>query len=72
VLHIGYKTVLRNDKFCCDSELRIGYAYDRTISDLKVSAPSSHEFILLYDLFTPKKYHVLQDLKFNFICNENI
>jgi hypothetical protein len=44
-----------NDKFCCDSELRIGYAYDRTISDLKVSAPSSHEFILLYDLFTPKK-----------------
>jgi hypothetical protein len=37
------------------TELRIGYAYDRTISDLKVSAPSSHEFILLYDLFTPKK-----------------
>jgi hypothetical protein len=35
---------------------RIAYRlYDHTISDLKVSAPSSHEFILLYDLFTPKK-----------------
>jgi hypothetical protein len=73
VLHIGYKTVLWNDKFCCDSELRIGYAYDRTISDLKVSAPSSHEFILLYDLFTPKKVsRSPRFLKFNFICNENI
>ena len=41
--------------FLVTPELRIGYAYDHTISDLKVSAPSSHEFILLYDLFTPKK-----------------
>jgi type IX secretion system PorP/SprF family membrane protein len=41
--------------FVVTPELRIGYAYDRTISDLKVSAPSSHEFILLYDLFSPKK-----------------
>ena len=41
--------------FLVTPELRIGYAYDHTISDLRVSAPSSHEFILLYDLFTPKK-----------------
>lgn len=41
--------------FVVTPELRIGYAYDHIISDLRVSAPSSHEFILLYDLFTPKK-----------------
>lgn len=41
--------------FAITPELRIGYAYDHIISDLKVTTPSSHEFILLYDLFTPKK-----------------
>ncbi|WP_367757027.1 type IX secretion system membrane protein PorP/SprF [Flavobacterium sp. WC2421] len=41
--------------FAITPELRIGYAYDHIISDLKVTAPSSHEFIILYDLFTPKK-----------------
>jgi type IX secretion system PorP/SprF family membrane protein len=41
--------------FLVTPALRIGYAYDHTISDLRLSAPSSHEFILLYDLFTPKK-----------------
>ena len=41
--------------FAVTPELRIGYAYDHIISDLKVSTPSSHEFILLYDLFVPKK-----------------
>ncbi len=41
--------------FAVTPELRIGYAYDHIISDLKVTAPSSHEFILLYDLFVPKK-----------------
>lgn len=35
--------------------LRIGYAYDHIISDLKVTTPSSHEFILLFDLNFPKK-----------------
>lgn len=35
--------------------LRIGYAYDHIVSDLRVSTPSSHEFILLYDLFESKK-----------------
>jgi len=35
--------------------LRIGYAYDRIYSDLKVSTPASHEVILLFDLNFPKK-----------------
>jgi type IX secretion system PorP/SprF family membrane protein len=35
--------------------LRIGYAYDHIVSDLKVTTPSSHEIILLYDLNFPKK-----------------
>ncbi len=35
--------------------LRIGYAYDHIVSDLKVTTPSSHEVILLFDLNLPKK-----------------
>ncbi len=35
--------------------LRIGYAYDHIISDLKVTTPSSHEIMLLFDLNFPKK-----------------
>lgn len=35
--------------------LKLGYAYDHIVSDLKVDAPSSHEFILLFDLNFPKK-----------------
>jgi type IX secretion system PorP/SprF family membrane protein len=35
--------------------LRIGYAYDHIISDLKVSTQSSHEFMLLFDLNFSKK-----------------
>ena len=35
--------------------LRIGYAYDHIISDLKVTTPSSHEIIVLFDLNFPKK-----------------
>jgi len=41
--------------FAITPELRIGYAYDHVISDLKISTSSSHEFMILYDLFTPKK-----------------
>lgn len=41
--------------FAITPELKIGYAYDHIISDLKITSPSSHEFIILYDLFTPKK-----------------
>jgi type IX secretion system PorP/SprF family membrane protein len=35
--------------------LRIGYAYDHITSDLKVTTPASHEFMLLFDLNFPKK-----------------
>jgi len=35
--------------------LRIGYAYDHIVSDLKVTTPSSHEIILLFDLNFPRK-----------------
>lgn len=35
--------------------LRIGYAYDHIVSDLKVATPASHEVILLFDLNFPKK-----------------
>lgn len=35
--------------------IRVGYAYDHIVSDLKVATPSSHEFILLFDLNFPKK-----------------
>ena len=41
--------------FAVTPELRIGYAYDHIVSDLKMTSPSSHEFIVLYDLFVPKK-----------------
>jgi type IX secretion system PorP/SprF family membrane protein len=36
-------------------DLRIGYAYDHIVSNLNVSTSSSHEIILLYDLFPVKK-----------------
>lgn len=35
--------------------LRVGYAYDHIISDLKVTTPSSHEIILLFDVNFSKK-----------------
>ena len=35
--------------------IRIGYAYDHITSDLKVTTPASHEFMLLFDLNFPKK-----------------
>jgi len=35
--------------------LKIGYAYDYIVSDLKVTTPSSHEIVLLFDLNFPKK-----------------
>jgi type IX secretion system PorP/SprF family membrane protein len=35
--------------------IKIGYAYDHIVSDLKVTTPSSHEFIMLFDLNFPKK-----------------
>jgi type IX secretion system PorP/SprF family membrane protein len=41
--------------FAITPSLRIGYAYDHIISDLKVATPASHEFMLLFDLNFPKK-----------------
>ena len=38
--------------------IRLGYAYDHIVSDLKVSTPASHEFMLLFDLNFPRKVSV--------------
>ena len=40
--------------FAITPSLRIGYAYDAVRSDIKRYAPSSHEFMLLFDLNFPK------------------
>lgn len=54
-------TYRRDDSFgamvnyAINPNLRIGYAYDHVISDLKVATTSSHEIILLFDLNFPKK-----------------
>jgi hypothetical protein len=41
--------------FAITPSLRIGYAYDHIVSDLKIVTPASHEFMLLFDLNFPKK-----------------
>ena len=41
--------------YAVSPSLRIGYAYDPIVSDLKLTTPSSHEIILLFDLNFPKK-----------------
>lgn len=41
--------------YAISPNLRIGYAYDHIVSDLKVTTPSSHEIILLFDLNFPRK-----------------
>lgn len=38
--------------------LRVGYAYDHTISDLKVTTYGSHEFVLLFDIFSSKRVSI--------------
>lgn len=40
--------------FAITPSLRIGYAYDSVTSDIRRYAPSSHEFMLLFDLSFPK------------------
>jgi type IX secretion system PorP/SprF family membrane protein len=35
--------------------LKLGYAYDHIVSDLKVTTPASHEIILLFDVNFSKK-----------------
>ena len=44
--------------FAVTPSIRIGYAYDHVISDIKGTAPSSHEFMLLFDLNLSKKVSV--------------
>lgn len=44
--------------FAITPNLKIGYAYDSIISDLNVSTPASHEFMLLFDLNFPKKVSI--------------
>ena len=44
--------------FAVTPNLRIGYAYDSIISDLRSVAPSSHEVLLLFDLNFPKKVSI--------------
>ncbi len=41
--------------FAITPSLRIGYAYDNIISEIKTVTPSSHEIILLFDVNFPKK-----------------
>ena len=41
--------------YAISPSLRIGYAYDHIVSDLKITTPSSHEVILLFDINFSKK-----------------
>lgn len=41
--------------YAINPSLRVGYAYDSIISDLKATSSSSHEIILLFDVNFPKK-----------------
>jgi type IX secretion system PorP/SprF family membrane protein len=41
--------------YAVSPSLRIGYAYDQIVSDLKVTTPSSHEIMILFNLNFPKK-----------------
>ena len=44
--------------FAVTPSIRIGYAYDHVISDIRGTAPASHEFMLLFDLNLSKKVSV--------------
>lgn len=55
--------------FAITPNLRIGYAYDNIISDIKIVAPASLEFMLLFDLNFSKKVSVSPRF-FQFIKNE--
>jgi type IX secretion system PorP/SprF family membrane protein len=44
--------------FAITPGIKVGYAYDHIVSDLKASTPASHEFMLLFDLNMPKKASV--------------
>lgn len=44
--------------YAISPSVRIGYAYDHIISDLNVTTPASHEFMLLFDLNLSKKVSI--------------
>lgn len=44
--------------FAVTPGIRIGYAYDHILSDLNVTTPASHEFMLLFDLNFSKKVSI--------------
>ena len=44
--------------FAVTPSIRVGYAYDHVISDIRGTAPASHEFMLLFDLNLSKKVSV--------------
>jgi type IX secretion system PorP/SprF family membrane protein len=44
--------------FAITQDLRIGYAYDYTTSELNVATSGSHEIMLLFDLSFPKKVSI--------------
>ena len=44
--------------YAISPSIRVGYAYDHIVSDLNVTTPSSHEFMLLFDLNTSKKVSI--------------
>lgn len=44
--------------FAISPSIRIGYAYDHIISNLNVTTPASHEFMLLFDLQSMKKVSI--------------
>ena len=44
--------------FAITPSIKVGYAYDRVISDINFTAPASHEFMLLFDLNMVKKVSI--------------
>jgi hypothetical protein len=44
--------------FAVSPSIKIGYAYDYIISDLKVTTAASHEIMVLFDINFPKKASV--------------
>lgn len=41
--------------FVISPSLRVGYAYDHIVSDLKITTPSSHEIMILFNFNIPNK-----------------
>jgi type IX secretion system PorP/SprF family membrane protein len=44
--------------FSVTPSIRVGYAYDHVVSEIRGTAPASHEFMLLFDLNLSKKVSV--------------